>query len=113
MKIFGREPAQLAMLVNVSVACLLAFVIRVNIEQQGAIMAVSTLIMGVVVAAMTHDGLSAAILGMAKAVLSLAIAFGLHWSVDQQALVLSLVAVVTGMFVRTQVVAPVPPGPSA
>jgi hypothetical protein len=109
MQIFGREPAQWAMLINVVMASLLAFVIHVNMDQQGAIMAVITLVMGIVVAAMTHDGLSAAILGMAKAVLSLALAFGLHWNPSQQALILSLVAVVTGMFIRTQVTAPVPP----
>lgn len=109
MRILGREPAQWAMLVNIVTMFVFAFVVHVTATQQGVIMAVVMTIMGVITAAVTHDGLSAAILGLAKAAISLALAFGAHWSADQQAILLSLVAIVTGMFIRTQVAAPVPP----
>lgn len=109
MRAIGREPAQWGMLVNVVAAFIFAFIVRVTPEQQGWIMAVVYALIGVVVAASTHDGLSAAILGLAKAAVSLAVGLGVHWSPEQQSIVLSFVAIVTGMFVRTQVAAKVPP----
>ena len=109
MKIFGREPAQWAMLINVSVMFIFAFIVKVTGTQQGVIMAVVMAILGVIVAAVSHDGLSAAILGFAKAALSLALAFGVNWSPAQQAILLSLVTVYLATWLRTQITAPVPP----
>lgn len=109
MKILGREPALWGDLLNVIAMFLFAFVVHVSTNQQGAIIAAITVVVGLVVAAMVHDGLSAAILGFAKAAISIGLAFGLHWSSGQQAIVLALVATVTGMFIRTQVTAKVPP----
>lgn len=109
MRVFGREPAQWMMLVNIVASFVFAFIVHVSTENQGLIMAVVFALTGVITAVSTHDGLSAAILGLAKATISLAVAYGVHWAPSQQAIVLSLVAIVTGMFVRTQVIAKVPP----
>lgn len=108
MKIFGREPALWLALVSIVVKTLSAFVVDVSADQQAVINAVAAAVVGVAIAVMVHDGLSAAVIGLAQAVVALAVGFGLHWSADQQAVVMSLVAAAVGMFVRTQVTAPVP-----
>ncbi|KPC68418.1 hypothetical protein ADL35_43700 [Streptomyces sp. NRRL WC-3753] len=63
---------------------------------------------GLLVAVLASDGIGAAVLGFVQAVIALAVGFGADWSAEQQAIVLSLVAAVVGMFDRTQVTAPVP-----
>jgi hypothetical protein len=107
-KIFGREPAALLAFVAVAIKLLAAFGIGLSTDQQSVLNAVAAAAVGLTVAAMTHDGLAAAVYGFAQAALALAVGFGLHWSADQQAIVLSAVSVVIAMFVRTQVTAPVP-----
>ncbi|MFF7725236.1 hypothetical protein [Streptomyces sp. NPDC008001] len=57
---------------------------------------------------MAHDAIGAAALGLAQAVLALAVGFGLDWNSDRQAVVMSLLTVIVGMFDRTQVTAPTP-----
>jgi hypothetical protein len=61
-----------------------------------------------VVAVLVHDALAAPIYGFAQAALALAVGFGLHWSADQQAIVLSFVQVAIAMFLRTQITAKTP-----
>jgi hypothetical protein len=108
MKIFGREPALWLALVAIVVQTISAFWINVSANQQTWINAVAAAVVGLVVAVSTGDGIVAAILGLAQAVLALAVGFGLNWSADQQGIALSLVAAVVAMFTRTQVVAPTP-----
>lgn len=107
-KIWGREPALLLALIAVLVKTLAAFGLNVTPDQQAVINAAAAALIGVTIAIATHDGLSAAILGAAQAVLALAVGFGLDWSADQQAVVMSLVAAAVGMWTRTQVTAPLP-----
>jgi hypothetical protein len=106
-KILGREPALWLALVAVGVKCLTAFGLDVSTDQQAVINACAAAIVGVVVAVMVHDGVSAAVLGLVQAGIALAVGFGLHWSADQQAVVMSASAALVGMFVRTQVTAKV------
>jgi hypothetical protein len=54
-----------------------------------------------------HDGWSASALGLVKAALALALGFGLRWSPDQQAAVLTVASALVAVFVRTQASAPV------
>lgn len=108
MRIFRREPAALLAFLAVLIKTLAAFGLNVSTDQQAVINAAAATLVGVIVAYATHDGLSAAILGAAQAVLALAVGFGLDWTADQQAIVMSLIAIGIGMWTRTQVTAPVP-----
>jgi hypothetical protein len=108
MKLFGREPAAWLALVAVAVKLLAAFGLDVSADQQAAINAVAAAVMGVLIAALVHDGVGAALVGFAQAALALAVGFGLDWSADRQAVVMAAATVVVGMWDRTQVTAPVP-----
>lgn len=109
MKIFGREPAVFLALLGALVSAFSAFVLHLSVDQQGVIGAVAALIVGVATAAVTHDGVVAAILGLVKGLFLLMISFGLHLSTDNQAVLYTLVAALLAAFVRTQVTAPEPP----
>jgi hypothetical protein len=107
--IFKREPALWLGLLYVIIANASAFLFHWSPDTVGVIDAVAAALIGLLVAVITHDGISAAVLGFVKAVLALAISFGLGWSSDRQALFMSLVAAIAAMFVRTQATAPVRP----
>jgi len=107
-KIFGREPVLWLALVEIAIKALCALVLHLSPDQQAVVNAAVVAAAGVVVAVSTHDGVSGAILGLVQAILALGAGFGLHWSADQQAMVMSLASALVGAFVRTQVTAPVP-----
>jgi hypothetical protein len=70
--------------------------------------AAATAVAGLIVALVVRkDGQVAAILGVAQALLALAIGFGLDLSAERQAVVMSVVGAVAAAFIRSQVVAPV------
>ncbi|MDX3232901.1 hypothetical protein [Streptomyces sp. ME19-01-6] len=108
MKILGREPALILGLFAIIVKLAAAFGMDVSTEQQAWINAVAAACVGVVLAVMANDGISAAVLGLVQSSLALAVGLGLDWSVDQQAVVMSFASAVVAMFDRTQVTAPVP-----
>ncbi len=108
VKIFGREPALWAGLANAVIYVLGALVFHLSARTESLLIAVTAAVLGVIVAWQTRDGLSAAILGLAKALLALVLGFGLKVNPDQQAALLTLVAALVAMFVRTQATAPVP-----
>lgn len=110
MKIFGREPAAWLALVAVAVKLIAAFGVDLSTDQQAILNAIAAALVGLIVAVLVHDGLAAALYGVAQAALALAVGFGLGWSADRQAIVLSAVQIAIAMFVRTQVTAPVPAG---
>lgn len=109
MRIFGREPALWLALIAVAVKLSTAFGLDLSDGQQATINAVAAAVAGLLVAVSTHDGISAAALGLLQAGLALAVGFGLHWSPEQQATVMSFAAAIAAMWTRTQVTAPVPP----
>lgn len=85
-----------------------AFLFNMTPDQQSLINAASVTVFGLLTAwFIAKDGLTAAILGFLKAVLSLAVGFGLHLSADKQSLIMILASAVAAMFVRTQATAPV------
>lgn len=108
VKFFGREPALFLALLTAAVQVVSAFVIEVSADQMTWINAAAAAVVGLVIAVVAHDSLSAPILGAAQALLSLAVGFGLDLTVDQQAVLMGFVAVAVSMFVRQQVTAPVP-----
>ena len=112
LTIFGREPALWLGLLAAALKLGTAFGLDLTGDQQSVINAAAAAMIGVAVAVLTHDGISAAILGGAQALLALGLGFGLHVSGDQQAVIMAFVAVAISMFVRTQVTAPVP-GPDS
>ncbi|MFJ8677208.1 hypothetical protein [Streptomyces sp. NPDC093589] len=108
MKIFGREPALLLGLFAIVVKLAAAFGLDVSSEQQAWVNAVAAAAVGLALAVMAGDGVSAAVLGFVQAALALAVGLGLDWSDDRQAVVMSFAAAVVAMWDRTQVTAPVP-----
>ncbi len=109
--IAAREPAILATLVGVIVKLVSAFIVDLNVAQQSLLNAAVAAFVGLIIAAATHDGISAALLGLVQAAIALAIGFGLHIDPDSQALIMSSIATIIGMYERTQVTAPEPPDP--
>jgi hypothetical protein len=112
-RILGREPVLWLSLVAIGVKVISAFLVHVSTDQQAVINAAAAAIAGLLVAVSTRDGESGAILGVVQALLALGVGFGLRWTPDQQAMVMSLASTVVAMFVRTQVTAPVPPSAPA
>lgn len=107
--ILGREPAMWLSLIAVAVKLSTAFGLDLTADQQSTINAVAAAAVGLLVAAIVHDGIGAAVLGLIQAGLALAVGFGLDWSPDRQAVVMSFVTAVVAMWTRTQVTAPKPP----
>lgn len=107
--IFKREPAFWLNLVAAVIAWLSTWFLHLSPEIQSVLNGLAFAIMGVITAYMTGDGQVAGILGLFKAVFSLGMGFGLHLSDEMQSSALTLVAIITTMFIRTQVTAPVPP----
>lgn len=105
-----REPALLYVgLLAPVVQVLAAFVFDANPTVQGAVNAAAVAIAGAITAVLVRsDSLVPAILGAAQAVLALVLAFGVHWSSEQQAALMGLVGVVVAVVVRDRVEAPVP-----
>jgi hypothetical protein len=106
--IFKREPAAWLALFAICVKLAVAFGLDASTDVQAWTNAVAAAAMGLLVAVIAKDGVGAAIIGFAQADLALAVGLGLHWSTDRQAVVLSAVTFVVGMWDRTQVTAPVP-----
>jgi intracellular septation protein A len=107
--ILRREPALFSALAASVIQLVAAFFVPLSVDQQGILNAVVVAILGLATTIMLKsDGISAAALGLVKALIALGIAFGLAWSPEQQAVAMSLAAALSAMFVRTQEVAPVP-----
>ncbi|KKZ72143.1 hypothetical protein VO63_20045 [Streptomyces showdoensis] len=107
----GREPAAWLTLVAVLVKLAAAFGWDASPETQANVNAVAAAAMGLLIAVLVHDGLGAAIIGVAQGALALAIGYGLDWSTDRQAVVMAAITIAIGMWDRTQVTAKVPKKP--
>jgi hypothetical protein len=105
---FSRDPALYLTLVATAVRLASAFVFHLSDDQQAVVNAAATAIAALIVAVwVRRDGQVAGLLGVAQALLALAIGFGLHVSAENQAVIMSFVGAIAAAFVRTQVVAPV------
>ena len=108
MKILEREPAVWVGLVAVVVQTAVAWGIDLTETQQAGINAVASLAVGLVVAVVAaRDRIVPAAAGLLVGVLQLAVAFGFDISSDQIATAGALLTAALGLFLRTQVTAPV------
>lgn len=107
--LFQREPALWLGLIAGVVQFVSAQIFPLTVDQQGALNAVASAVLGVVLAfAVSTDQGVPAILGLAKALIALGLAFGLHLDPHVQASAMALLELITSFFTRTQVTAPVP-----
>jgi hypothetical protein len=107
-----REPALWLALVAAVVKLGSAFGLDVSADQQALINAGAAAAVGLIVAVVAHDALSAPILGGMQAALALAVGFGLDWTADQQAIAMTAAGALVAMWTRTQVTAPIPADPA-
>lgn len=107
--ILGREPAMLAeFIATVLVVANLFFLPGLDSMLQGAINAVVLAAASVYVAVkVKSDSLLPILVGGFKTVVALVVAFGVDLSVPQQAALLGLLSLGAGLFVRSNVQAPV------
>lgn len=109
MKLFGREPALVMAFLSSLIAVISALIFPLTDEQQGALNAVVLTLFGFVAAALlAKEKFVPALVGLIKAVIAVAISFGLHMTPEVQALVLTLVSAAAALWYRPQVVASVP-----
>lgn len=108
MKIFGREPIVILAFVAVALKLASAYGLDVSAAEQGAIMAVLSLIVAVAAAVVLKTGaVGAAVINLAQGCLALFLAFGLDMSAETQALWMLLVESVVALWLREKVTAPV------
>jgi hypothetical protein len=107
--ILGREPAVLAeVIASALVLANLFFLPFLDDRLQGAINAVVVGAASLYIAVRVRsDKLLPILLGFAKVLVALVVAFGVEIPDTQQAAILTFISLVAGMFVRTQVAAPV------
>lgn len=104
----SRDPAIYLSIFATVVRLVAAFWFDLSGDQQAVLNAAATAIAGLVIAFwVRRDGQVAALMGVAQALLALALGFGLDVSAEAQAVIMSFVGTVAAAFVRTQVVAPV------
>lgn len=108
MKIFGREPVYILAFIAVALKLSAAYGLDVTSEQQGAIMAVLSLVVAVISAFVLKTGAAgAAIVNLAQGALALFLAFGLDMSAEQQAMWMALVEGAVALVLHREVTAPV------
>lgn len=109
MRIFGREPAVLSALIASIIAVVGAFIFHLTDDQQTLLNVAVVAVFGLVTAlGVAKDKLVPALLGLAQALLNVALGFGLDLSAEKQAILLTLVAnLVAAVVVRPQVTAKV------
>lgn len=101
-----RDPAFYAGLATAALQFASLFFFHLTDGQQAGLNAVFVALAGFVTAALVRkDGQLAALVGVAQAVVSGVLHFGVHWSAEQQASIMTLVALVAAAFIRTQVTA--------
>ncbi|MDX3398455.1 hypothetical protein [Streptomyces sp. ME01-18h] len=113
MKIFGREPVYILAFLAIALKLSSAYGLGVSAEQQGAIMAVLSLIVAVATAVVLKTGaVGASIVNLAQGALALFLAFGLEMPAETQALWMTLVEGAVALFLHREVTAPVPALPT-
>lgn len=109
MKIFGREPVYVLAFVAICLKLSAAYGLDVTAAQQGAIMAVLSLVVAVVNAIVLRTGAAgAAIVNLAQGCLALFLAFGLHMAATTQSLWMLAVEGGVALVLHREVTAPVP-----
>ncbi|MGW0920063.1 hypothetical protein ACWD3J_13735 [Streptomyces sp. NPDC002755] len=108
MRVLGREPVYILAAIAIVLKLSSAYGFNVSDEQQGAIMAVLSLIVAVVNAIILKTGaIGAALVNLAQGGLALFLAFGLEMTAEQQALWMFAVEAFVALFIHKEVTAPV------
>ena len=105
----ARDPVVFTNLVAAAVVAVSTFLLPLTSHQQGVLNAVAVALAGLISGWHVSDGQLPLFLGLFKAVMVAAVAFGLNWSPEQQLVVMTLITGASMLFSRTQVGAPVPP----
>lgn len=106
-KIFGREPAVLASLVEALLVLLVSFhaLVFIGIDSQGTVVVFMAVVnggIGLYVAYVTHDTLLAAALALVKALIAFVALYGLTLSAEEAGSLIAFLTVAIGFFQRTQ-----------
>lgn len=107
MKWFGRDPVWFTNLFAALVMGVSTFILPLTIDQQGSLNAVAILAAGAYTAWKVGDGQLSLVVNIFKAVIAVAISFGLNFPPEQQMAIMAVVVAIGSGFVRTQVIAPV------
>jgi hypothetical protein len=105
----ARDPVIYTNLVAAVVVVVSTFVLPLSADQQGVLNALALAAAGLWSGWKVSDGQLPLALGFFKALLAVAVSFGLHWTPEQQMIIVGLAAAIGAAFSRTQVGAPVPP----
>jgi len=114
--IFGREPAAVAATLEAALSVLGSLVFRWTDSQVGLVVAVVAALFGIYTAWATVDTLLGYIVGGIKAILALAIGFGLHPDPRTASALISFAVIGIGLFQRSATSPsgyPIPSSPSA
>lgn len=108
MKIFGREPVYIMAFIAVALKLAAAYGLEVTDAQQGAVMAVLSLVVAVISAIVLKTGaVGAALINLAQGALALFLAFGLDMPAETQALWMLIVESAVALWLHEKVTAPV------
>jgi hypothetical protein len=104
----GREPALMTAFLALLAQGGTVLFMDLSPELQGGVNAVAAAVAGIITSwGVATDKMLPFVLGLVQALLSLAMAFGMHLSPEEQSTLMGFAALVIGMFVRTQVYAKV------
>lgn len=103
----SREPAVWVAVAAAAITLATTLGLPLTPEQQTILNAAIVAVAGLVTAVwVKRDGQLPAVLGVAQALLAVAVGFGLNWGPERQSAILAMITVLAAAFVRTQVVAP-------
>lgn len=110
--LFGREPAYLMSLISAVIVMATAFGAPLNVEQQGVLNALVAALFGAITAwRLAGEKAVAALVGLGKAGIAVALAFGYALSPEVQSSTMLVVELLlTGFLIRPNVSAPVAEG---
>lgn len=109
MRLFGREPAQWAHLLG-GVFMMIVPIFHLSVDLTGAVLAVIAALSGIATAAAAGGEKAAPLVaGLIKALIAVALAVHFDLSPEVQAGIMVAVEAAVGFYLRTQIIAPVPP----
>lgn len=112
LRIFGREPVYWLAFAAIVLKVAGAYWLHLTSEEQGAVMAVLSLLVAVASALVLKTGaVGAAILNLGQGVLALFLAFGVHMAAQDQVMWMGLLEAGVALVLHHQVQAPVPAVP--
>jgi hypothetical protein len=102
VKIFGREPAAVVGVVQAALWVAVVFGLGITEEQNLLIVAAVAAVLDVAAAWGTRDTMLGLMVAAGKALMAVAVGFGLDWDASQQAAILALASVIVSFWQRTQ-----------